>query len=67
MSAKQQFLIEHNNLAPDHLQVTATVLTRFRQEKPAVFKNCDWDIEKIRRPFIMWLTSFKPGEIKAMG
>ncbi len=33
------------------------MLTRFREEKPALFKGKDWPIDKIRRPFIFWLTS----------
>jgi len=67
MSNKQLFLIEHNKLAPMHLQATLAVLTRFRVEKPTIFKNDDWSIDKLRRPFIMWLTGFNAEEIKNMG
>ena len=67
MSKKEQFLVEHNNLSPSHLQATLAVLTRFRIEKASIFKDNDWDIDKHRRPFILWLTNFKAEEIRNMG
>lgn len=62
MSNKQQFLLEHNKLSPDSLQATTAMLSRFRLEKPGLFKDDDWSTEKLRRPFILWLTSFPPYE-----
>ncbi len=57
MTTKEQFLIEHNRLAPLNLMATMDILTRFKTEKPSLFKSDDWPIAKIRRPFIFWLTS----------
>jgi len=57
MTTKEEFLDEHNKLAPKGLKVTMDTLTRFKEEKPMLFKSNDWSVEKIRRPFIFWLTS----------
>ena len=57
MSKKQQFLDSHNKLSSKELQATLTMLTHFRLEKNTIFKNDDWNLDKLRRPFIMWLTS----------
>lgn len=57
---------EHNRLAPENLQVTAEVLSRFRTEKSGLFKDNNWSTEKLRRPFIMWLTSLSMEERKSM-
>lgn len=57
ITKKQQFLSEHNRLSPRDLQSTLSVLSRFRAEKASLFKNDDWSIDKLRRPFILWLTS----------
>ena len=57
MTNKQQFLEDHNKLSPMDLQATASLLSRFREEKAVLFKNNDWSLDKLRRPFIMWLTS----------
>ncbi|MDP3899915.1 MAG: hypothetical protein Q8Q23_02430 [bacterium] len=57
MTSKEQFIIEHNKLSPLNLKATMGILTRFKIEKPALFKSDDWPIDKIRRPFIFWLTS----------
>jgi len=54
---KEQFLKEHNKLSPDNLQATIPLLSRFRLEKASLFKDDNWSMEKIRRPFILWLTS----------
>lgn len=62
MTAKQKFLAEHNKLSPDNLQATPAMLTRFRAEKATLFKDQDWSVDKIRRPFILWLTSLSSGE-----
>ena len=66
MSAKQKFLLEHNRLSPLHLQATTSLLSRFRIEKASIFKDNHWSVDKLRRPFILWLTSFTSGEIKNM-
>ncbi|MDO8486267.1 MAG: hypothetical protein Q7S77_01030 [Candidatus Staskawiczbacteria bacterium] len=57
MTNKEQFLIEHNKLSPLSLQATLALLTRFREVKISLFKNDDWSVDKLRRPFILWLTS----------
>ena len=54
---KEQFLEQHNKISPESLQATASLLSRFRIEKASLFRTEDWPIDKIRRPFIMWLTS----------
>ncbi|MFY9458046.1 MAG: hypothetical protein WAP23_03975 [Candidatus Spechtbacterales bacterium] len=66
MSSKQQFLLEHNRLAPPNLQVTVGMLSRFRIEKSGLFKSNDWSIDKLRRPFIVWLTSLSAEEKRGM-
>lgn len=63
MTNKEQFLIEHNKLSPLSLQATLVLLNRFRESKTALFKNDDWSVDKLRRPFILWLTSL-PSDIK---
>jgi len=57
MTTKKQFLIEHNELAPLKLKATIEILDRFKADKPGLFKSDDWSVHKIRRPFILWLTS----------
>jgi hypothetical protein len=57
MTAKEQFLIEHNKLSPVGLQADMDLLTRFRVDKASLFRNNSWSMDKIRRPFILWLTS----------
>jgi hypothetical protein len=66
MTRKEKFLEEHNRLSGLNLQATAQLMTRFEIEKPAICKNGDWSIEKVRRPFIMWLTSLNIKEIKTI-
>jgi len=34
-----------------------SLLSRFRIEKISLFKDDNWLIDKLRRPFILWLTS----------
>ena len=57
MTKKEQFLSEHNRLSPLSLQATIALLSRFRIDKTSLFKNDDWSVDKLRRPFILWLTS----------
>ena len=57
MTKKQQFLIDHNKLSPSNLQATESLLSRFREDKITLFKDKEWSIDKLRRPFIFWLTS----------
>ena len=56
-TTKAEFLLEHNRLSPLDLQATIALLSRFRTDKTALFKNDNWSIDKLRRPFILWLTS----------
>jgi len=58
MTKKQNFLLEHNKLSPLNLHTTLAMLTSFKKNKPALFKDDEWSIDKLRRPFILWLTSF---------
>lgn len=62
MTKKQQFLSEHNRLASQDMQATASMLSLFRVEKASLFKDNNWSIDKLRRPFIFWLTSLTPKE-----
>jgi hypothetical protein len=61
MTKKQHFLSEHNRLSPLNLQGTLLLLTRFRIEKASLFKDDNWPVDKLRSPFILWLTSFDIG------
>ena len=61
MTKKQQFLLEHNRLSPANLRATISLLSRFRIEKASIFKDDNWSIDKLRRPFILWLTSLPDG------
>ena len=67
MSKKQQFLEEHNKLSPLSLQTTMGMLSRFRIEKATLFNNNEWSVDKLRRPFIIWLTSFSLEEREKIG
>lgn len=53
---------KHNELSPPNLQASMEILTLFESEKPSLFKDEDWSIKKIRRPFIFWLTSLSEEE-----
>jgi len=64
MTKKQQFLLEHNKLSPLNLQATMSLLSRFKIEKASLFKDDNWSIDKLRRPFISWLTSLTAEENK---
>jgi hypothetical protein len=63
---KEEFLEEHNKLSSPQLQATLQLLSRFESEKAIICKSGKWSIEKTRRPFIMWLTSMNPKEIKTI-
>lgn len=54
---QEQFLAEHNKLSPMNLRATFALLTRFKAEKPSLFSDESWPMDKLRRPFIMWMTS----------
>jgi len=62
MTKKQQFLSEHNKLSPLNLQATTSLLSRFRVEKTSLFKDDNWSLDKLRRPFILWFTSLTSKE-----
>jgi len=62
MTKKQQFLLEHNRLASFDLQATPSMLSLFKVEKASLFKDNNWSVDKLRRPFIFWLTSLTPRE-----
>ncbi len=62
MSKKQQFLLDHNKLSPLNLQATISLLSRFRIEKASLFKDDNWSIDKLRRPFVLWFTSLTSKE-----
>ena len=64
MTHKEHFLIEHNKLSPLRLQATLLLLTNFRKEKISLFKDNNWSVEKLRRPFILWLLSLPETEKK---
>ena len=66
-TTKEEFLSEHNRLSPLNLQATIALLSRFRVERASIFKDDNWSIDKLRRPFILWLTSLplrEKGNIK---
>ena len=56
---KKEFLEEHNKLSPANLKATIPLLSLFRIEKASLFKNDAWSIDKLRRPFILWLNALK--------
>ena len=57
ITTKEEFLIEHNKLSPENFQATMDTLDNFEADKPGFIKGNDWSIAKIRRPFILWLSS----------
>lgn len=61
-TTKEEFLSEHNRLSPLNMQITIPLLSRFRIEKALLFKNDNWPLDKLRRPFIFWLTSLTSEE-----
>lgn len=64
MTKKQQFLSDHNKLSPSNLQATDSLLSRFRIDKISLFKDNNWSLDKLRRPFIFWLTSLSDKDKK---
>ena len=61
--SKEQFLEEHNKLSPSNLQATLTLLNRFKEEKRPLMKDDGWCLDKLRIPFISWLTTIQePGK-----
>jgi hypothetical protein len=65
-NTKEGFLLEHNRLSSPSMQTTMSLLSRFRIEKAMLFKDDNWYIDKLRRPFIFWLTSLTPEEREKM-
>ncbi len=63
-TTKEEFLSEHNKLSPLNLQATTSLLSRFRIEKTSLFKDDNWSLDKLRRPFVLWLTSLTADERK---
>jgi hypothetical protein len=61
-TTKEEFLSEHNRLSSSSMQTTMSLLSRFRIEKAMLFKSENWPLDKLRRPFIFWLTSLTPEE-----
>jgi len=61
-TTKEEFLSEHNRLSSLNLQATIALLSRFKAERASLFKDDNWPIDKLRRPFILWLTSLSPRE-----
>ena len=55
--SKEQFLEEHNKLSPSNLQATLVMLDRFKEEKRPLMKDDGWCLDKLRIPFISWLTA----------
>jgi hypothetical protein len=62
MISKEQFLEEHNKLSPSNLQATISLLTKFQEEKKPLLKDTEWCIDKLRIPFIAWMTSLPEKE-----
>jgi len=56
---KEEFLEDHNKLSPLNMQATMPLLAHFKVDKFSLFKDDKWDLDKLRRPFITWLTSLK--------
>jgi len=66
MTNKEQFLADHNKLSPPNLQTTMLMLSSFRIEKASLFKDDQWPMDKLRRPFLLWLTSLSVEKLKNM-
>jgi hypothetical protein len=62
--SKEQFLEEHNKLSPANMQATLALLNRFKEEKKPLLKDNEWSLEKIRIPFMSWLTTLPESEKK---
>jgi len=57
--SKEKFLEEHNKLSPSNLQATLVLLNRFKEEKRPLLKDDGWCLDKLRIPFISWLTAMQ--------
>jgi hypothetical protein len=55
--SKEQFLEERNKLSPKNFKATFAMLTKFQQEKKPLLKDNDWCLDKLRIPFISWLSA----------
>lgn len=64
--SKEQFLEEHNKLSPSNLQATLALLNRFKEEKRPLMKDDSWCLDKLRIPFISWLTSIQESKNKSI-
>ena len=62
--SKEQFLEEHNKLSPSNLRATLALLNQFKEEKKPLLKDDAWSIDKLRIPFISWLTALPKEEEK---
>ena len=65
MTKQENFLIEHNKLSSASLQTTIVLLDQFKKEKHTLFKDDAWSVDKLRRPFILWMTSLAVVKKKA--
>jgi hypothetical protein len=63
--SKEQFLEEHNKLSPSNLQATLILLDRFKEEKKPLLKDDGWCLDKLRIPFISWMTTLSEKEKKS--
>jgi hypothetical protein len=61
---KEQFLEEHNKLSPSNLQATLALLNKFKEEKKPLLKDNEWSVDKLRIPFISWLSALPKDEKK---
>ncbi|PLX22222.1 hypothetical protein C0584_00520 [Candidatus Parcubacteria bacterium] len=66
MTSKEKFLEEHNSLSPVNLKATIGMLNHFKREKASLFKDRDWSIEKLRRPFILWVSTLSDSQKSEM-
>ena len=57
--SKEKFLEEHNKLSPSGLKATLALLNRFKEEKKPDMKDDSWCLDKLRIPFISWLTAIQ--------
>lgn len=62
--SKKQFLEEHNKLSPLNFQATITLLNRFSEERKPFVKDNAWCLDKLRIPFISWLTTLPESKKK---
>lgn len=65
--SKEKFLEEHNKLSPSNLQATLALLNRFKEDKKPLMKDDGWCLDKLRIPFISWLTAIREDPKKKSG